>query len=61
MESVFKYKLKPKEIENKRIAFIYNIRIYILFILFIFLLLLILNELDNSYNLINEDRIKLLK
>ena len=59
MESVFEYKLKPKEIENERITFIYNIRIYILFILLIFLLLLVLNELDSSYNLINEDRLKL--
>jgi len=60
MESVYKYKLKPKEIENERITFIYNIRIYILFILLIFILLLVLNELDSSYNLINEERLKLL-
>lgn len=59
MESIFEYKNKPKDIENKRINFIYNIRIYILFILLIFFLLLILSELDNKYELINEERLKL--
>ena len=58
---VFEYQNKPKDIENKRIKLIHNIRIYILFILLIFLLLLILKELDNKYELINEDRLKLLK
>tara|TARA_Y200000002_G_C22609991_1_gene633350 strand:- start:60 stop:278 length:219 start_codon:yes stop_codon:yes gene_type:complete len=57
----FEYQNKPKDIENERITSIYNIRIYILFILIMFLLLLVLSELDNKYDLINEERIKLLK
>lgn len=61
MESVFEYQNKPKDIENERIESIYNIRIYILFILIMFLLLLILNELGNKYDLINEERITILK
>ena len=58
---VFEYQNKPKDIENERIKFVHNIRIYILFILLIFLLLLILKEIDNKYELIIEDRLKLLK
>lgn len=58
---IFEYQNKPKDIENERITSIYNIRIYILFILIMFLLLLILSELDNEYDLINEERIKLFK
>ena len=57
----FEYQNKPKDIEIKRINYIHNIRIYILFVLLIFLLLLILKELDNKYELINEERLKLFK
>ena len=58
---VFEYQNKPKDIENERIKFVHNIRIYILFILLIFLLILILKEIDNKYELIIEDRFKLFK
>ena len=58
---IFEYQNKPKDIENERIKFVHNIRIYILFILLIFLLILILKEIDNKYELIIEDRFKLFK